>query len=148
MSAGVAALLLQAAGGKQSLTAAQMRSLLESTAGQPRSRTRPTSIATFSERRRSLLQRHPDGHGRREQQFGLRSKNSLPSPTPARRGAVWSKAIIDIGSADEDFDETLQQPVFRSRSVEAIGRGHDKPDHADLLANPARTMFPDARLIA
>jgi hypothetical protein len=110
-AAGVAALLLQAAGGKGSLTAARMRSLLQSTAGS-HDLNPAESIATFTS---------ADGlfHGTLVAQ-GDASDNSSVSTRfftltftgPA--GSELRRTAINAGPAAEDFDESSDQGSLSS----------------------------------
>ncbi len=102
-AAGVAALLLQAAGGKGSLTAAAMRSLLESTAAS-HDLDAATSIANFSSAdglfNVSLIAK---GDGSNNSAFDAKFF-TLTFTGPA--GSSLHKALIDIGLVGEDFDES------------------------------------------
>ena len=103
-AAGVAALLLQAAGGKTSLNAAAMRSLLESTASS-HDLDAATSIASFASAD-GLFNVTLTAKGDASNNSAFDAKFfTLTFTGPA--GSSLHKAIIDISPAGEDFDESL-----------------------------------------
>ena len=154
-AAGVAALLLQAAGGKNSMTAAAMRTLLESTAA-AHDLDAATSIASFTSAD-GLFTVSAIAKGDASNNSAFDSKFfTLTFTGPA--GSNLHKAIIDIGAEGEDFDMSvdngypftigLNTGVVTTGLVNRLSTGSDNVGNSRLLIKVPRGNFPSGGTLA
>ena len=148
-AAGVAALLLQAAGGHSSLSAAQMRSLLESTAA-AHDLDPAYSVASFTS---------PDGSIKVSfTAAGDDSNNSafdqkfftLTFTGPA--GSSLNKAGIDLSPAGENFDESADDgypfTIGEEDGVSTTGMTAELSGESKLVLNFPAGAFPSGGIFA
>ena len=154
-AAGVAALLLQAAGGKLSLTAVQMRTLLESTAAS-HDLDAATSLASFTSAD-GLFTVSAIAKGDASNDSAFDSKFfTLTFTGPA--GSSLHKAIIDLGPTKEDFDPTtatgypftigLATDVITTGLVDRLSTGVSGIGNSRLLIKVPRNNFPTGATLA
>ena len=153
-AAGVAALLLQAAGGKTSLTAARMRTLLESTAA-AHVLTAATAVANFTSTD-GLFNVSLTAKGDASNNSAFDSKFfTLTFTGPA--GSSLHKAIIDIGAEGEDFDPTVANGypftigeatnVLKANLIERLSVGADNVNNAHLVLKFPAGNFPSGGIL-
>ncbi len=154
-AAGVAALLLQAAGGKNSMTAAAMRTLLESTAAS-HDLDAATSIASFTSAD-GLFTVSAVAKGDASNNSAFDSKFfTLTFTGPA--GSSLHKAIIDIGAEKEDFDTNattgfpftigLNTGVVTTGLVNRLSTDANGVGNSRLLIKLPRGNFPSGGTLA
>ena len=154
-AAGVAALLLQAAGGKNSMTAVQMRSLLESTAAS-HDLDPAVSLASFTSADGLFtVSMIAKGDASNDSAFDAKFF-TLTFTGPA--GSSMHKAIIDLGATKEDFDPTtatgypftigLATDVISTGLVDRLSTGTSGIGDSRLLVKVPRDNFPTGATLA